>query len=324
MKRAILLSVGLLAVLVALILFLPRLRDARLTLRAVVIRLGLTAGLDSDNIEFQSAGSTLSGTIVFPEESPPRAAIVLIHGSGRTTRMLWMAHFFTSEGLAVLTYDKRGAGKSGGTFVGGISAGSATNLHLLAQDAAAAAAAMGQHPRLRGTPVGYVGFSQGGWIGPLAAAGPPAVSFMVFFSGPVTTVAEEGYFSDLAESHADFWKTHTHQEVGQYMKAVHYPSDDLDPRAALSQLHIPAFWAFGGLDNVMPVDLSIVRLQELIAAGQSQFHYTLYPEHGHELIVYEFSRMSLSRPLKDGADWIKRTVVGAAQQRAGAVGAANH
>jgi hypothetical protein len=74
----------------------------------------------------------------------------------------------------------------------------------------------------------------------------------------------------------------------------------------------------------MPVDLSIIRLQELIAAGQSQFHYTLYPEHGHELIVYDFSRMSLSRPLKDGADWIKRTVVGAAQQRAGAVGAANH
>lgn len=79
--------------------------------------------------------------------------------------MLWLAHLFASEGIAVLAYDKRGAGKSGGQFVGGLSAASAANLDLLARDAAAAAATVDQHPRLRGTPVGYVGFSQGGWIG---------------------------------------------------------------------------------------------------------------------------------------------------------------
>jgi pimeloyl-ACP methyl ester carboxylesterase len=227
--------------------------------------------------------------------------------------MLWMARLFASEGMAVLTYDKRGVGKSGGTFVGGMPAGSATNLDLLAQDAAAAAAAMSQHPRLRGTPLGYVGLSQGGWIGPLAATRPPAVSFMVFFSGPVTTVAEQSYFSDLTKNDPDFWKTRTPQEVALYMSAAPNPPDDLDPRAALSQLYVPAFWAFGGRDHITPADLSIVRLQELIAAGQSQYEYTLSAEHGHELIVYDFSRMSLSKPFGEGVDWIKRTVGGPAQ-----------
>lgn len=42
---------------------------------------------------------------------------MLIHGSGRATRMLWLADLFASEGIAVLTYDKRGVGRSGGQFV---------------------------------------------------------------------------------------------------------------------------------------------------------------------------------------------------------------
>ena len=230
MKREIIIGLGLLAVLVVALLFVPRLRDARLTLGAVLVRLGVVVGLDRENVEFQSAGNTLSGTIVFPEESPPRAAIVLIHGSGRTTRMLWLAHLFASEGIAVLTYDKRGVGKSAGQFVGGLSAATAVNFDLLAQDAAAGAAVISRHARLQGTPVGYVGFSQGGWIGPIAATRPPLVSFMAFFSGPVTTVSEEGHFSDLAENDSTFWKTHTHQQVAEYMTSVSHQRDDVDPQ----------------------------------------------------------------------------------------------
>lgn len=320
MKRTILIGLGLLAAFVVALLFVPRLRDARLTLGAVLVRLGVVVGLDRENIEFHSGGSTLSGTIVFPEESPPRAAIVLIHGSGRATRMLWLAYLFTSEGIAVLTYDKRGVGKSGGQFVGGPSAASAANFDLLAQDAAAGAAVISQHPRLRGTPVGYVGFSQGGWIAPIAATRPPVVSFMAFFSGPVTTVSEEGHFSNLAESDSTFWKTRTRQEVAEYMKSVSYASDDVDPRAALSRLYIPAFWAFGGRDNIMPVDLSVTRLEELIARGQSHFRYKVYPEYGHEVIVFDFPRVSLSDPFREGVDWIKKTAGGAAQQGPAAVG----
>lgn len=320
MKRAILIDLGLLAAFVVALLFVPRLRDARLTLGAIFVRLGVVMGLDRENVEFHSGGSTLSGTIVFSEESPPRAAIVLIHGSGRATRMLWLAHLFASEGIAVLTYDKRGVGKSGGQFVGGLSARSAANFDLLAQDAAAGAAVISHHPRLRGAPVGYVGLSQGGWIAPIAATRPPVVSFMAFFSGPVTTVSEEGHFSSLAESDSTFWKTHTRQQIAEYMKSVSYPPDDVDPRSTLSQLHIPAFWAFGGQDNAMPVDLSVTRLEELIARGQSQFRYKIYPEYGHELIVFDLSRVSLSNPFREGVDWIMKTAGGAVQQGAAAVG----
>jgi hypothetical protein len=66
----------------------------------------------------------------------------------------------------------------------------------------------------------------------------------------------------------------------------------------------------------MPVELSVTRLEELIAGGQSQFRYKVYPEYGHEVIVFDFSRVSLSNPFGEGVDWIKKTAGGAAQQGA--------
>jgi len=305
MRRVLLTGLAALVLLCGALLFVPRLRDARLTLGAVLARFGVLVGMESQDVDFQSTDVTLSGTIVFPKQSQPTASVVLLHGSGRVTRMLWLARLFASEGLAVLTYDKRGVAKSGGQFEGGLSAASAANFDLLAQDAAAAATVLIQHPRTRNTPVGYIGLSQGGWIGPIAATRPPPVSFLVLFSGPVTTVSEEGHFSDLAEDDPKFWEAHSRAEVAEYMKSVRYSDVDVDSRTSLVKLRVPAFWAFGGRDNIMPVDLSVTRLKELIARGQSQFQYREYPEYGHEVVVFDFSRMSLSQPFKDSVEWIR-------------------
>jgi uncharacterized protein len=321
MRRALLIGVGLIVALVLAFSFVPRLRDARVTLHAGLLRGGIVVGLDREDVDFQSGSETLSGTIVFPQESKPVAAIVLIHGSGPAARMLWLAHLFASEGIAVLTYDKRGVAKSGGTFVGGLPAATATNFDLLGQDAAAAAAVIARNPRLSDAPIGYVGFSQGGWIGPLAAERSPDVAFMTFFSAPVATVCEEGHFSDLAEGDASFWKTHTREQVAEYMKSVSCPPHDVDPSPTLARLRIPGFWLFGGRDNVMPVDLSVARLDALIAGGQSQFRYRVYPENGHEVIVFDFSRLSLSAAFHDSVNWIRQTIGRAAQQAAAADGA---
>jgi dienelactone hydrolase len=56
------------------------------------------------------------------------------------------------------------------------------NLHLLAQDARAAVNLLKQ--KLPSLPIGLLGFSQAGWIIPLAATDNPLVQFMVLFSGP--------------------------------------------------------------------------------------------------------------------------------------------
>lgn len=57
----------------------------------------------------------------------------------------------------------------------------------------------------------------------------------------------------------------------------------------------------------MRVDLSVTRRQELIMQGQSQFQYKVYPEYGHEVIVFDVFRVSLSHHLRDGIEWIRKT-----------------
>ena len=93
----------------------------------------------TEDVTFTSAGITLAGTLFTPKH--PVAAVVLVHGSGQEKRMLGIATRLASRGLVVLTYDKRGVGKSGGVYAGpevGTNNVDATNLDLLATDASAA------------------------------------------------------------------------------------------------------------------------------------------------------------------------------------------
>src|SRR6188508_2882050 len=93
----------------------------------------------------QSRGVTLAATLQLPATGrAPFPAIVLAHGSGRTTRdqMRWMAEPLLSMGLAVLTYDKRGVGGSTGTYV---NVGTARSIEVfgdLSDDALACVAAL--------------------------------------------------------------------------------------------------------------------------------------------------------------------------------------
>lgn len=89
------------------------------------------------------------------------------------------------------------------------------------------------------------------------------------------------------------------------MKSVHYGDDDFDPGSLLATLQVPGFWAFGSQDNIMPVDVSVARLQELVVRGQSHFQYREYPALGHEVVIFDFAAMTLSQPFKDGVEWIR-------------------
>lgn len=65
------------------------------------------------------------------------------------------------------------------------------------------------------------------------------------------------------------------------MRSVRYRPDDLDPRDSLTRLSIPGLWLFGGLDQSIPVALSVVRLDELRSVGHQRFEYRVYPSVGH-------------------------------------------
>ncbi|HEX4080285.1 MAG TPA: prolyl oligopeptidase family serine peptidase [Rhizomicrobium sp.] len=268
---------------------------------------------DIEPVSFRSHGGLLSGDIVFPDVHPATAGLVLVQGANDLKRKLVVAEILASDGFAVLTYDKRGSGRSGGVYWGHNEARpnfAGANLNLLADDAAAAMDVLTRNPRLRGVPLGFVGFSQAGWIIPIAATRSPAAKFVGLWSGPVCTVSEQLHFQDWAANDPGFWRTHTQRQVDEYMKSVRHRADDIDPRTSLSKLSIPGLWLFGAQDNEIPVALSVARLETLIQHGHPKFEYGIFAGYGHN--VFDTPEAPAYRQM---VAWIKRTVAGTDQFR---------
>lgn len=258
--------------------------------------------LSIDSVRFSSSGVTLAGTIFKPQR--PFAAIVLVHGSGQETRMLQLAEHLAGRGIAVLTYDKHGVGKSGGVYAGpevGTNNIDAANLRLLASDVNAACGILKTFLKDARLPMGLMGFSQAGWIIPLAAQNDSSLRFMVVFSGAVVTTLEQLRFQFYTESNPKFWDTHTEDEVREHVlnDADRYQFTATDPQEVLHNISVPGLWIFGGRDVQVPVALSIAKLNVLKAEGK---HYDLkfFPELGHNTA---FSKSQ--EPMEAALRWIK-------------------
>lgn len=298
---------------------LPR----RATLQCVVttcIVLALLAGLPgpsgaaesapaAEDVAFESAGVTLHGSL---HRAPhPFAAVVIVHGSGQEARMSDFAAQLARRGVTTLTYDKRGVGKSGGVYAGpevGTNNIDAANLNLLAGDASAAVEALAGRVDAERPPIGLLGFSQAGWVIPIAALRQPGARFMVIFSGPVVTSREQLRFQFLTEGQPDFWQSYTESAMRERLRTDpdRYQFDDTDPRDALARLAIPGLWLFGGRDVQVPVQLSIERLRAVDPAG-TRFEYRVFPQLDHNTAF-----AASSEPVDQAVQWMRSVAAASA------------
>jgi hypothetical protein len=88
------------------------------------------------DVRFPNGKTTLTGTLTIPPGSGTHPGVVYVSGSGDTLReeAHWLDALFVSHGIAVLAYDKRGVGQSGGVYPGDLA--STETIATLAGDAA--------------------------------------------------------------------------------------------------------------------------------------------------------------------------------------------
>lgn len=265
-----------------------------------------SAGFTIQDVKFESQGITLAGSILQPKK--PFAAVVIVHGSDPVKREMEFAKRLAKEGIAVFTYDKRGVGESGGVYVGpsvGTNNIDTANLTLLAQDANAAAETFQTYLKDKKIPIGLVGFSQAGWIIPMAASKNPQIKFMVLFSGPTITTLEQLRFQFYTNGNNSFWQNHTEAEAIEHTRndPDRYQFAATDPKTYLSTLSIPGLWLFGEKDIQIPVKLCIEELNTLKAQGKP-FEYTSFPQLGHNT-----SSSNETAPLDTAVQWIQQKVL---------------
>lgn len=109
-------------------------------------------------------------------------ALVALHGAGEGTRespsLRHLHELLPQHGIGVVTFDRRGEGESTGDATRG-------RFQLQVEDALAVLRAV------EAERVGLWGISQGGWIGPLAAAASEEVAFLVLLASTGVTPAAQ-------------------------------------------------------------------------------------------------------------------------------------
>ena len=274
-----------------------------LLIQTVIVNQGFAQKFNpviKQDIIINSEGVNLAGTIYKPKNA--YASVVVVHGSGQETRMTEFAELLANNGISVLTYDKRGVGKSGGVYAGpevGTNNVDSLNINLLAKDARAALNKIKNYSN--DTPIGLLGFSQAGWIIPIAANNNPLVNFMVLFSCPTITSLEQLRFQFYTNGNTNFWINHTEEDARNHIKndSDRYQFISTDPKVALRNISAPSLWLFGEKDIQIPVKLCIEQINTLKSEGKP-FEYTLFSNLGHNTAFTDDKS-----PVEIAINWIK-------------------
>ena len=154
---------------------------------------------------FSSHDTKLVGRLVMPQGRAIVPIVVLLQGSEHDSALTFNAlqRLLPAEGVGAFVFDKRGTGKSQGTY--------SQDFELLADDAVAA---LREARRLAGKRTGRIGYqagSQGGWVAPLAA-NRSSVDFVIVSFGLAVSVIDEDQQEVAIEMRE---KGHTAQEIAE-------------------------------------------------------------------------------------------------------------
>lgn len=205
----------------------------------------------------------MPATLTLPRDADQvQAGIVYVHGSGDGTEdeVTVEAERFASMGIAFLTVKKVMEGYTR----------TKRDYSLLADDAIEAVEWLRKRPELQGVPTGLMGFSEGGWVAPLAAASrQDVIDFLVLESAAIVTPGEQIRFHRAAETRSlplyrrIFARLYTEFAV----LACNYSR--FDSRPHLQTITRPIYAVWGSDDHTIPVDRATSLLRKYTSVHPS-------------------------------------------------------
>ncbi len=275
---------------------------------------------DAEEVHFDSDTITLAGTLTVPKGRGPWPAAVLISGSGAQDRdentpgpgglklgiFRSIADTLTRRGIAVLRYDDRGVGGSGGDL------GSA-GLNDLVSDVRAAVRYLRERADLADARIALIGHSEGGIIAPIVAAEDSRLAAIVLMAGtalPLDSVLVEQFEGAIREAGGDSAAIAGAGDAARRLSAVIRAGRDLeeadlapglkalagnqkwlrehfehDPLAAIASVRAPVLIVNGGQDVQVAPDHARRLGAALEAAGHADYEVKVFPRLNHLFAV---------------------------------------
>ncbi len=302
---------------------------------SIVIVLAFTLGIsaqaipseqssfEENEVTYSNGAVSLAGSILVPRGNGPFPAVVIIHGSGSSDRSnAWTTAYAKSlakRGIVVLYPDKRGSGKSTGTWFN-------ASFEELADDAIAGVELLSISPKIDPKKIGVIGFSQGGHIVPVTAARSSNVAFAISVSGSTVPMIEQ--IMDEVEIGAELTGLTpkqieivndinrkginyalTGEGADDYLSALNsakngelkdspvvqkFPTEpnpgmiqflrvikDFDPIAYWKKVSVKALFVYGGKDRNVRTQKSIARLEKTFGKGAFDYTVMLFSQSDH-------------------------------------------
>ena len=175
----------------------------------------------SSDLRVRSGGETLAVSY----SAAGRTAVVALHGAAAGTRDYFLYRHLHEvlprAGVGVATFDRRGEGGSTGDSSRG-------RFDIQVDDALAVLEA------LKAERVGLWGVSQGGWIGPLAAARSDRVAFLVLIASTGVTPSEQMMYATAEQLRRGGYDAAVVSRVLALRRAfeewVHRPAPEREPQ----------------------------------------------------------------------------------------------
>ena len=315
---------------------------------AVVVMTVMTSGQVAPQAEpfterevvFRNGSVELHGSLILPAVPRPASAIIFLHGSGPHPRAGFRpyAEDFAKLGVASLFFDKRGSGKSSGSWI-------TASLQDLAGDALAAVDYLKTQRGIDAERIGFWGVSQAGWVAPLAASKSDDIAFMILISGggaspresemfsyereferaglsgaekTQATAVLNGYFDYLAtgEQRAELVARLNELRPGRLGPLAEQldrilPSEEnrpnwswvatYDPARDIESITFPVLLMFGDRDTDHPTALAAERWRQgLEQAGNDRSTLLIFPGAGHGIRIRDGNTGSGPAPFADG------------------------
>lgn len=274
-------------------------------------------------VTYQSGSIKIAATLLTPKGGGPFPAVVVVHGSGSSTRSnAWTSAYVNAlvkRGVAVLYPDKRGSGKSTGSWL------TASFLDL-SDDAIAGVELLQKTPGIAKDRIGVIGFSQGGHIVPAAAARSTRVAFVISVSASVVPMMEQMIDEvEMSAERAGLSKTQidivndinrkainaalTGKGEQEYLDALtaakngplkgnpvieKFPTDrnhpaktfvssigNFDPIPYWNKTSVPILFVYGGNDTQIRIRKSIDRINDTLGKDGANYAILLFRKNGH-------------------------------------------
>ena len=166
----------------------------------------------TEEVTIRNGDVALAGTLYLPKSDRPAPALVFVAGLiPRSNALHFLADLFATRGISVLTYDRRGIGKS--------TEEPRASFADHASDAAAAVRYLRTRAEIDPRRIGIRGQSQGAWLAPLAATLEP-VAFVIAMGGGGVRPWESETYAIPARMRADGFSPEEIAEAAEYMRKM--------------------------------------------------------------------------------------------------------